>query len=210
MNFRRYLDRGVLSLVLSFFTFGVLFFGQNAAGATLKLPMLYAIESAGGYDFRPVTDLNYLLEKRNFETLPEYLYLTDYSGSIEGFMQAAEKVEDAIFKLQESGFRAIPYLELAAYTSRKIPVRMCYYGKVDRVPEMLENMIGSIVPVEFKVRGWKHRSRSFVFDITKEEADEQFPNIWRNWRGTDDTLLLIYNDLPRNKHFVAIILECRD
>ena len=199
-----------LKLILVFLLVGLFFNPQSISAATLKLPMIYAIESAGGYYFRPVTDLNYLLQKKNFDTLPEYLLLTEDLDSVDRFIQAAQDVEDAIFKLQETEFRSIPYLELAAFTSRNLPVRLCYHGDVDRIPDMLRDMVGSIVPLEFKVRGWKHRSRSFVFDISKDKANEVFPNIWRNWRGTDDSLLLIYNDLPKGRYFAAIILACRD
>ena len=67
---------------------------------------------------------------------------------------------------------------------------LCYKGNPKKVVELMASLADSVFSDQLMVHGWRYKSEKHFAD-GDEEFENDFPDVWGEWRGTGTSILVI-------------------
>jgi hypothetical protein len=93
------------------------------------------------------------------------------------------------------------------------PPGLCYRGNPLKVVEFLGELAGRAFSEQLIVHGWRYKAiKKFDSDVDPNEPgmDEGFPEVWHEWRGAGEAVLVVSSTNDGGDEFSpAIIPRCR-
>jgi hypothetical protein len=78
---------------------------------------------------------------------------------------------------------------------------LCYKGENPeaalKIPGFIQGLADSVLSDGFYLSGWKYKSQSEIDDSYTEDpaAGNEFPKIWKEWRGRGEAVLIMYSNM---------------
>lgn len=73
--------------------------------------------------------------------------------------------------------------------------KTCYIGDSHEVVPLIQDMGDNVYSGQLTIQGYKYKNEVHIVDSANEEQTEAYLNenseVWKNWKGNDETLLLI-------------------
>ncbi len=196
------------------------------AAVNLRVPLVYedCVKKNGKTvcTTRLLSTLNAALKKKNitsslYDAFPDFIEIESGTDVSEEYMGVDELV-DAASKGLKKDIELSRYNSVSTYTNSKLAHPLCYVGlksedsskrwaHAQAVVGFIRALAYDVFSDQLQVLGWKYRqNKELRKDI--ESADEAaFPELWREWRGTGEAILVVNVDDDDGNLFSADIVK---
>ncbi len=174
----------------------------NAGGpASLRIPIVEYVKKGHSYKTQLVATRNAQWTAAGLQAIPEFVTV-DENTQAKPFTDVAERIENE----SERAIGADTSLELVQYSDGSAleggfgrgKQGLCYTGSPKRAVELITSLTDAVFSDQFSLWAWKYKKLAFdgygePFADSEEaeyEADS-YPDVWKEWRGQGDAILLI-------------------
>jgi hypothetical protein len=174
----------------------------TAGGAsTLRVPIVESIEVKKSKHVKKlVAERNPELKKAGLAEFPESLTVQQGGKGHDDFLALFSRAEEASEKLKLKDA-----IELIAFGDGselegpfgKSKQSFCYTGGAKQAVALVQTVTDSVLSDQFTLKAWKFKKQAFdaegkpFKDSDQAEFESDFPDIWKEWRGEGEAILLI-------------------
>lgn len=171
----------------------------NSSVATLHIPLLEEVKVGKSTRRRLIAARNPDFKKAGLAEVPEFV-IVDAKDAGKSFSAAADRIDAASEKLNlKDGIEMLRFGNGSELEGRfgKNKEGICYTGKAEKALDIFLSLGDNVLSDQFTLKAWKHRLKAFdpdgkPFEGSEAQADEEnYPEVWKEWRGKGDAILII-------------------
>ncbi|CAN5922464.1 hypothetical protein BH11MYX4_BH11MYX4_29740 [soil metagenome] len=171
----------------------------NSAAVTLHIPLLEEVKVGKSTRRRLISARNADFKKAGLAEMPEFVTVTAKDAG-KSFSDAAARVDAAAEKLKlADGIEMIRFGDGSELEGRFGTKKegICYTGKAQKALDLFLSLGDNVLSDQFTLKAWKFKHDSFdsegkPFAGSEAQADEEnYPEVWKEWRGAGDAILII-------------------
>ena len=161
----------------------------------------------------PVRWLNAKIKKAGLKPIPESVEITN-SKDAKQFDKISEEITAAAEKLGPEYKGMSMANESSPGENYAGDVTTCYTGRASDVPGLISDLTDVYYSEQLGLWGWKYKSKT-NYDASLDDGgkwlEENAPKVWKNWRGDDDTVLILTHEGDDGDDIeVALIKRCEN
>ena len=177
---------------LAIYTFSIM--GAFASAETsLRIPVFITY----GRGSAPVQKLNKELKKLGETTIPEYIEVSNAKDADKQISLIEKRIAKATARVG-GAYKDQEFIhDLYPAATHYKEFFTCYIGKGMEVAKLAQSLTDVLYSEQMGTWAWKYRKHTEIVDESlKDEGGEEFlsqnaPKIWHNWRGGDDSVLIL-------------------
>ena len=171
----------------------------SGTAVTLHIPILEAVTVGKSTRRRLVAARNPDLKKAGLAEIPEFVTV-DAKDAGKSFSALADRIGAAADTLKlKDGIEMIRFGDGSELEGRfgKNKEGICYTGKAQKALDLFLSLTDNVLSDQFTLKAWKFKTKAFdpeskPFEGSDAQQDEEnFPEVWKEWRGKGDAILLI-------------------
>jgi hypothetical protein len=148
---------------------------------------------------------------QGLKALPDTVELKNVADA-DRYNELRDYYNDEVMDAVGAPVQAMPAWGPGSFTMSG-PPGLCYKGNPLKVVEFLGEMAGRAFSEQLIVHGWRYKQlKKFDADVDPNEpgVDEGFPEVWHEWRGTGEAILVVSSTNDGGDEFSpSIIPRCR-
>ena len=139
----------------------------------------------------------------------DYIIVENVKTAAKELNEIDDKVNQAaeILGLQSVFLR---YYTARGFTRKQLANPLCYDGNSHEVVKFISSLADEIFYHPFTIVASKYK-KDIQFYISEKEKDalpeDPFPTLWNTWRGTTESILLIYTEGKESDNYKDVIIR---
>jgi hypothetical protein len=176
----------------------------DSAGNSLVVPLI-------DEDGNALSLHNPALKKKGMKTFPDYVRVT--TTSYKSFSVFADYWRDTAQEAVK-GKEMIDFASPTSFDGQKgsKKLQICYRGNPRKIAELTTYLTDSVFSDQYQLVAWKYKNEKHGWDDDEslpEDWEDGFPDLWSQWSGRGEAVLIISVDNDDGDNYSAgIIRKC--
>lgn len=171
----------------------------SGGAVTLHIPILEEVTVGKSTRRRLVSARNPDFKKAGLAEIPEFV-IVDAKDAGKSFSALADQLHAAADKLKlKDGIEMLRFGNGSELEGRfgKNKEGICYTGKAQKALDLFLSLGDNVLSDQFTLKAWKFKTKAFdseskPFEGSEAQQDEEsYPEVWKEWRGKGDAVLII-------------------